>query len=75
MAYDRKCYDFQSEFFRFHNGLRILLNIDAAEFPGPTEDWSRFRDSPHRYFIECSDDVAAGLWQIIAKRTQKVRDA
>jgi hypothetical protein len=53
---------------RFHNALRILLNIDASDFPGPVEDWPRFRDQPHRYFIECDDGVAAALWEIIERR-------
>jgi hypothetical protein len=57
---------------RFHNGLRILLNIDAAEFPGPAEDWPRFRDQPHQYFIECDDATAGALWGIITRRTPRL---
>ncbi len=57
-----------SESYRFHNGMRVLLNIDAAEFPGPVEDWASFRDNPWRYFIGCNDHVAHALWEIIKRR-------
>lgn len=59
---------YHSEFFRFHNGLRVLLNIDATEFPGRSEDWANFRDNPWRYFITCGDDIALVLWEIIRRR-------
>ncbi len=59
---------YRSEFFRFHNGLRVLLNIDASEFPGPAEDWPTFRDNPWRYFIGCNDETARALWEIIERR-------
>jgi hypothetical protein len=59
-----------AEFRRFHNGLRVLLNIDQSEFPGPAEDWPSFRDGPHRYFITCPDEVALALWRIIERRNQ-----
>jgi hypothetical protein len=59
---------YQSEFYRFHNGLRILLNIDSGEFPGPDVDWNRFRDSPWRYFISCNEEIARALWAIIERR-------
>ncbi len=65
---------YRSEFFRFHNGMRILLNIDASEFPGPEEDWPEFRDNPHRYFITCGDETASALWVLIEKRNQRVVD-
>jgi hypothetical protein len=59
-----------TEFRRFHNGLRVLLNIDKSEFPGPDKDWPSFRGSPHRYFITCPDEVALALWRIIERRNQ-----
>ncbi len=63
---------YRSEFYRFHNGLRILLNIDATEFPGPVEEWPAFRDNPWRYFISCADHTANGLWDIIRRRNDRL---
>jgi hypothetical protein len=60
-----------SEFGKFHNGLRVLLNIDAVEFPGPAEDWPEFRDNPWRYFIRAEDEVARALWKIIQRRNER----
>jgi hypothetical protein len=62
---------YRSEFRRFHNALRVLLNIDSGEFPGPDADWVRFRDSPWRYFISCDDHIARALWEIIHKRNAR----
>jgi hypothetical protein len=57
-----------SEFRRFHNGLRILMNIDFADFPGPHADWPIFLDHPWRYFISCPDPIARALWAVIQRR-------
>lgn len=61
-------------FAQFHNGLRVLLNIDATEFSGPEADWPSFRDNPWRYFISADDDVAWRLWLIVETRNAKARE-
>lgn len=58
----------------FSNGLRILINIDLSEFPGPHTDWEDFRDNPWRYFITCPDYVCDRLWAIIQQRQAKKPD-
>ena len=63
---------YRSGFAQFHNGLRVLLNIDAAEFPGPETDWPRFRDNPWRYFISADDDTAWRLWMIVETRNHQM---
>ena len=58
---------------RFHNGFRILLNIDKPEFiaaGGSELEWPAFRDNPHRAFICAPDTIAAGLWKIIIEGTK-----
>lgn len=58
---------------RFHNGLRILMEIDKPEFiaaGGGELEWPAFRDDPHRGFIGVRDDVAAKLWKIIIEGTK-----
>lgn len=55
----------------FSNGLRILWNIEQDEFVKagcPAEDWRRFADNPHRYFVGCPDAYQDGLWRIIEGR-------
>ena len=64
----------------FHNGLRVLLNIDAYEFmpavyPQGTDDqgaafadWEAFRDNPHRWFIQAPDAKAQAIWKIVEGR-------
>jgi hypothetical protein len=60
---------------RFHNRLRILVNIDMPEFltvapdaKGDDRIWVSFRQNPWRWFIRASDDQAAALWKIIRAR-------
>ncbi len=56
---------------KFHNALRILLNIDMDEFVAAgcrSEQWREFRDNPHAYFIEAADREADALWKIIEER-------
>jgi hypothetical protein len=64
----------RSEFRRFHNGLRILMNIDARDFPGPADEWPRFRKEPWLYFITCEEPVARSLWAIIQRRHPQVTE-
>ena len=57
-------------FEEFHNGLRILLNIDQDEFEAGVDDssWPVFRNDPHRWFIQASDKAAQRLWALMQAR-------
>ena len=57
----------------FHNGLRVLLNIDAHELEAAgildaSADWTKFTADPYRYFIRASDDKADKLWMLMQRR-------
>lgn len=62
----------------FHNGLRILINLDLADLQeqglftepreGAAEKWTPFRDNPWRYFIKCDDETASKIWAAMQKR-------
>lgn len=72
------------EFAEFHNGLRVLLNIDYPEFEqavhagqadlpaslrdDPAEQWPAFRDNPHRWFIRAPTAQALQIWTIVKER-------
>jgi len=56
----------------FHNGLRVLLNIDKGEFDAALhavgsaallgeQEWPRFRSNPHMWFIRANDTLALGM--------------
>lgn len=56
---------------RFHNALRVLFNIDRAEFVEAgldAERWPDFRANPHGYFIRASQGEAQKLWSLIEER-------
>ena len=63
-------------FDEFHNGLRMLCNIDydemerAGVFNATTREaeWSLFMRNPHRWFIIASDDKAKRVWELMRKR-------
>ena len=67
-------------FAEFHNGLRILINIDRWELEeagvlktrGPIfnreERWKAFRENPYRFFIGADTPTAKKLWDLIQKR-------
>lgn len=62
----------------FHNRLRILLNIGMIELeragviePGDRAEWDRFRESPWRWFIACSDEQAEALWALMNSRSTR----
>lgn len=66
-------------FERFHNALRILLNIEWHEFAGaigplyhdgrpPHEQWERFRNDPHRWFISAPTAHARAIWELVKAR-------
>mgnify|MGYP001568633403 CR=1 FL=1 len=65
----------------FHNGLRILLNIDFDDLAtaGVMDDvgqsrraafgeWILFRQDPFRWFIRCDDEKADKIWKLIENR-------
>ena len=60
----------------FHNGLRVLLNIENDEFAEATGETSYtafdlFSRKPHDWFIRAGDQRALGLFAIIAERNAK----
>ncbi len=62
-------------FAEFHNGLRILLNIDRDELEaagviqhGDRRAWGEFRTDPFRWFIRASDERADKLWTLMKER-------
>lgn len=70
-------------FHEFHNGIRILLNIDKWELDEAGVDlpmtgkrsWQEFRDDPWRFFICCDTPTAMKIWSIVERRQQPVRPA
>lgn len=72
---------------QFHNGLRVLCNIDYPEFsnavtdgqshiPAPLRDdpqecWPRFRDNPWRWFIRAPDCQSEAIWKIVEGRMKR----
>jgi hypothetical protein len=67
------------KFEDFHNGLRVLMNIEFDEFQkrvghdwnsvGLVEDqYQRLVSNPHRYFIQAPDCVVERLFAIITER-------
>lgn len=63
---------------RFHNAMRILLNLDRDEIEtegvinlldaAADAKWERFRTDPFRFFVRADDATAEKLWTIIEKR-------
>ena len=58
----------------FHNGLRILLNIDMFELEeagviakDDMRAWHEFRDNPWRWFIYAQNAQADRLWALMPK--------
>ena len=59
----------------FHNGLRILLNLDrdVLEAAGVLKHadhnaWGTFKRDPFRWFIRASDTQADRLWALMQTR-------
>lgn len=59
----------------FHNGLRILLNLDrhvlvqAGVLPhGDHNAWGTFTRDPYRFFIRADDATAEKLWTLMQTR-------
>lgn len=62
-----------TEFDRFHNAMRILLNIDkpcfdAAVGEAETWRWTAFVHDPLRWFIEAPTGIAKKVWEIVEAR-------
>jgi hypothetical protein len=62
----------------FHNGLRLLLNIDRHELvregviqADDHNSWGEFRRDPFRYFIRVDDEKAARIWAIMERRMNR----
>lgn len=65
------------EFREFHNGLRILINIDRDELVdagvldrNDFHGWLKFGADPFRWFVKASDEQAGKLWALMKKRMQ-----
>jgi hypothetical protein len=63
-----------TEFRRFHNAIRILINLGMRDMEqagvidvGDYEDWTRFLKNPHLYFVQISEARAERLWALIEK--------
>lgn len=59
----------------FHNGLRILTNIDFDELveakviEGDDEvEWTVFRKNPWKWAVIADDDQFSALWTLMVKR-------
>ena len=69
-------------FNEFHNGLRILLNIDRDEVARALSplyenaaDWdesvTRFMANPHMWFIRAPDAEADAIWELVEGRMNR----
>lgn len=68
------------ELDEFHNGLRILLNIDPHQLvlenimkDTDVEAWERFQTDPFRWFIRANDNQAEALFKIIQNGNQHLQ--
>lgn len=53
----------------FHNRLRILRSIDRSEVSALSDpQWAAFREQPVAYFIRCSDEARAVIWDALVER-------
>lgn len=59
----------------FHNGLRVLLNLDRDELikggvlkPNDHNGWGEFRRDPYRWFVRAPDAEADKIWKLVEKR-------
>lgn len=56
---------------RFHNTLRILLNIDQDEIGLDGPVWDSFQRDPFRWFIRACDADAEKVWAAVERRQAK----
>lgn len=66
----------------FHNGLRILLNLDFDDLVRAgvfdehrVDEWEKFRLDPFRTFIRADEETAERIWELIQARQQHRRAA
>lgn len=55
----------------FHNGIRVLFNIDMDEATAAgvePHQWPMFRDDPVRFFLRADDETAEKLFAVVEKR-------
>ncbi len=60
-------------FEEFHNGIRVLFNIDKGKFHtscGHSALWCKFTNDPIHYFLRCNDDEAKALFSIIIEKNK-----
>jgi hypothetical protein len=65
-------------FRRFHNALRIMLNLDRADLDAASvfskdeaiaaTQWAAFTCDPYRFFIKTPTPIAERLWALIESR-------
>lgn len=62
-------------FAQFHNGLRILLNIDRHDLvergiikANDNNAWGEFRRDPFRWFVKAPDAKAKAIWALVEAR-------
>ncbi len=62
----------------FHNGVRILLNLDRDVLEragvikhGDYKAWDTFRRDPFHWFIKASDDEAERLWALMQQQREE----
>jgi hypothetical protein len=65
-----------TDLHRFHNALRIMLNLDLADLEArgirmTPREWSAFQADPFRFFIRADDPKAELLWRLIESRQPK----
>lgn len=67
-------------FAEFHNGLRVLLNIDQLDLvragilpANNINAWGEFRRDPFRWFIRADDEKAHKLWALVEGRMKVKR--
>ncbi len=62
----------------FHNGLRILLNLDFDDLAkagvfevSQIDRWQQFQRDPFRFFIRTDEETADALWRLIQERMKR----
>jgi hypothetical protein len=58
-------------FEEFHNGVRVLFNIEQDEFAAAVrfpQDFGSFTMNPTTWFLKSGDEDAKGLFAIIERR-------
>ena len=56
------------DFDRFHNALRIMLNLDEHELELSRPDWLLYMKDPFRWFVRAPTPEAERIWALIEAR-------